>query len=550
MKKIITLFLAIIIFSFVDVFSCTNFLVTKGASIDGSNMISYAADAGGFMEPLTFLPAKDWNEKDSLEVYDWDSHKFLGKIKQVKHTYSVVGNINEYQLAIGETTFGGREGVRDTTAIIDYGSLMYLVLQRCKTAREAITFIDQITKEYGYYSSGESFSIADPNEVWIMEVHSKGVGNKGVVWAAERIPDGYIAAHANQSRIREIKMNDTENYMYSKDVITFAQEKKWYSERNGKFSFADTYNPLEPGGVLYCEGRVWRFFSLAAPSQNLSSDYFRAVEGAEPYPLYIKPDKKIGVKDMMSWMRDHFEGTEFDMTKGIAAGPYGCPYRWKSLEWKIKGDTTTTYGWERPIGTQQTAFSFIAQLRANLPREIGGIMWYGVDAASTSCYIPLYCSLGESPKAFTGGSIAKFDWNSGFWVFNLVANRAYTNWKNISKDVIKVQQNFEDKFLSFQPFIEETATKMYKNDPKMAVHYLSDYSLSQTSAVIDRWKELWEYVTVKYNDGYMNDVNVNHGRTPKSAGYENEFLKQVIEERPGYYNVKWRKANEKPNKVQ
>jgi dipeptidase len=521
--------------------ACTNFIVTKGASKDGSNMITYAADAGGFMEPLKFFQAAEHKPGSLLDIYDWDSGKFLGQIPQAPKTYKVVGNINEFQLSIAETTFGGVDSLRDSTGLIDYGSMMYIVLQRAKTAQEAITLMDTLFNKYGYFSSGESFSIADPNEVWIMEVIGKGAGSKGVVWAAMRIPDGYIAAHANQSRIRNLIMNDTKNCRYSKDVITFAKSKNIYKEYKGEFSFADTYNPLDPGSLLYCEGRVWRFYSLAAPNLKLSDDYFRAVEGADPYPLFIKPDNKIGVKDLQNWMRDHFEGTEYDMTKGLGAGPHGCPYRWKGLEWKIDGDTISTYGWERPISTQQTAFSFVMQLRSWMPNHIGGLMWYGVDDAASTCYIPLYCSMVEVPKAFVGGSIAEFDWNNGFWIFNLVANRAYTNYKNVIKDINKVQASFEERFLAYQPALENAALELDKQNKDLAIDFLSDYSINNTMKVMDTWKDLWQHITVKYNDGYINDVKKNNGRSPKGAGYNNDFLKKVLEERPGYYDVKWKK---------
>lgn len=537
MNKILTLiFLSCL--AFANSNACTNFLVSKGASANGSTMITYAADAGGFMEPLYFKPAKDWNENETVMIYDWDSGKYLGKIKQIKHTYAVVGNMNEWQVSIGETTFGGLDSLRDTTGIIDYGSLIYLALQRSKTAREAIKVMEELTSEYGYYSSGESFSIADPNEVWIMDVIAKGKGQKGINFVARRIPDGYIAAHANQSRIRELILNDLDNCIYSKNIIEFAKAKGIYKEYKGKFSFADTFNPIDVESALFCEGRVWRFYSLAAPNQNIKDDYFRAVEGAEPYPLFIKPDKKISIKDLQNWMRDHFEGTPYDMTKGLAAGPFGCPYRWKGLVWKMNGDSVNKYAWERPISTQQTAFSFISQMRSDMPREIAGVFWYGVDDAATSCYVPLYACLGEVPKCFSGGSIREFDWNSAWWVFNLVANKAYTKYKYISEDVKKVQTYFEDKFLTMQPYIEKSALDIHKQDPKLAVTFLTDYSISQSEQVTERWRELWKYITAKYNDGYINDVNVNNGRSPKGAGYDNEFLKQVIESKPGYYDIK------------
>lgn len=540
MKNIFAI-ITLIILSTSQLIPCTNLLVSKGASADGSTMITYAADAGGFMERFFYLPEATHEAGAMLEVHDWDTGKFLGEIPQIPHTYRVVGNMNQHQVTIGETTFTGLEEYRDTTGNLDYGSLMRIALQRAKTAKEAIKVIDELTTKYGYYSTGESFSIADPNEVWIMDIHPKGVGNKGIVWVARRIPDGYIAAHANQSRIREIIKNDPNNCLYSKDVISFAKEKGIAKEYKGEFSFADTYNPLDPGGVLYCEGRVWRFYSLAAPSLNLPDDYWRAVEGADPYPLFIKPDSKISVKDLQSWMRDHFEDTEYDMTKGLAAGPYGCPYRWKNLSWKLDSDTTKTYGWERPIATQQTAWSYVAQMRSTLPDEIGGILWYGVDDAATSCYIPLYSSLEAAPKPYTVGSIKDFSWGSMFWVFNLVANKSYEMYSYISQDIKAVQQNYEDKFLAYQPQLEKAALEMYKTDPKMAASFLSDYSTSNVDRIHKEWTSLWEYITVKYNDRYINDVTKDEGRAPKGVGYEQKFLEQVVKERPGYYDVDWKK---------
>lgn len=520
--------------------SCTNFLITKGASVDGATMITYAADAGGFMEPLFFHAGGDHKDGEMLKVYDWDTGTLLGEINQAKKTYRVIGNMNEFGLVIGETTYTGIETLRDTTGIIDYGSLIRITLQRAKTAREAIKTIEELTAKYGYYSTGESFSIADPNEVWIMELIGKGVGKKGINYAARKIPDGYISAHANQARIQDIDMNDKENWMWSKDVIEFAKKEKIYVERDGKFSFADTYNPLDPGGALFCEGRVWRFYSLASPSANLSTDRFRAVKDAEPYPLFIKPDKKLAVSDLKNWMRDHFEGTDFDMTQGLAAGPYACPYRWKNLTWKLDGDTTKSYGWERPIGTQQTAWSYISQSRADMPREIGNVLWYGVDAASTSCYVPFYAGNTSIPYSYDHGSIAEFSWDVAFWVFNSVANRSYLQYSLIIKDINAAQDNFETKFLTMQPSIEKAALEMYKTNPELAVEYLTDYSNNQAEKVVSSWRELWKFITVKYNDGYMNDVNVSNGRSPKGVGYDQDFLKEVIKSKPGYYDVEWR----------
>lgn len=547
MKKIVLISSIVFLFFFhFHSKACTNLLITKGASADGSTMITYNADAGGFMEPLYFSPAKEYADGAMMDIYEWDSGKFLGKIKQAKYTYHVVGNINEYQVSIAETTFGGREELRDTTAIVDYGSLMYIALQRAKTAREAIKVMTDIVAEYGYYSSGESFSIADPNEVWIMEMISKGPWEKGAVWVAVKIPDGYISAHANHSRIREFDMNDKENVMYSPDVVEFAIKRGYYDpKKDGPFSFQRAYDPSTPSSLLFCEGRVWSLFRRAAPSLNLSSDYWRAVEGATPYPLYIKPDKKLTVADAISLMRDHFEGTEFDMTKGLAAGPFGNPYRWKGLTWKISGDTINQYAWERPISTQQTAFAFVAQMRSWLPREIGGILWYGVDDNYSNVYMPLYCSIERSPKPFIGGSIANVDLNSGFWVFNLVANLAYTKYSYIIKDIQEKQRYFENKFFAFQPAVEMAALELYKKDPDLAIQFLTDYSCQQAENVVSEWRDLWYFLVAKYNDGYINDVHKDNGRHPKGVGYGDEFFRQVIKERPGYYDVKWRKPAKK-----
>ncbi len=545
-KILINLIIAFLIASSFGSFACTNLLVSKGASKDGSAMISYNADAGGFMEPLYFINAADYPVGSMLDIYEWDTGKFLGKIKQVSHTYKVIGNMNEYQVSIGETTFGGREELRDTTAIVDYGSLIYLALQRSKTAREAIQVMGDLVAEYGYYSEGESFSVADPNEVWILEMISKGKYEKGAVWAAVRIPDGYISAHANQSRIQSFDKNDKENIMCSPDVESFAIKMKYYDpKKDGQFSFQKAYAPANPSALLFCEGRVWSLFRRAAPSLNLSSDYWRAVEGAKPYPLYIKPDHNLSVQDVISLMRDHFEGTEFDMTKGFAAGPFGNPYRWKNLGWQISTDTVHHYGWERPISTQQTAFSFVAQMRSFLPREIGGVFWYGVDDTYSNVYMPLYCSITEPPKPFIGGSIAELDLTKGFWVFNLVANLAYTKYSYIIKDIKTEQSKLENKFFAFQPAVENTANELYKQDKNLAIQYLTDYSVSQSDIVFSDWYDLWKKLVVKYNDGYINNVNIDRGRNPQGVGYGDDYFKRVIEDKPGYYDLKWRKKTDK-----
>jgi dipeptidase len=520
--------------------SCTNYLISSGASADGSTMITYNADAGGFMEPLRYHPAADYKEGDSLEIYDWDTGKYLGKIAQVKHTYSVIGNMNEHQVSIGETTFGGRSELRDTNSIMDYGSLMYIAMQRAKTAREAINVMTDLVAEYGYYSSGESFSVADPKEVWILEMLGKGGEEKGAVWAARRIPDGYVAAHANQARIRKIIENDPDNCLYSKDVKSFAKKKGWWNPDSAEFSFADIYAPLDPGALLFCENRIWRFFSRIAPSQEFDIKYWRAYKGAEPYPLYIKPDKKVSVADVIDLMRDHFEGTEWDMTKGLAAGPFGCPYRWKNLTWKLSDDTVNTYAWQRPVSTQQTAFAFVSQMRTWLPDEIGGVFWYSVDDNYNNVYMPLYCCMNRTPPSYSFGSIKEFSFESAFWVFNLVANLSYTKYSYVYEDIKPVQQELESKFFKVQPAVEQAALTLHKSDPKLAVDFLTNYSVNEAEMVVNRWQDLWKYLVVKYNDGFINDVTKNNGRSPKGVSYGDYYLKKILEERPGFYDFKWR----------
>ena len=550
MKKITGIALISIIFLAFTQYnskSCTNYLISKGASVDGSTMITYNADGGGFMDQLYYSPAKDYKKGDSLKIYEWDTGKYLGKIAQVKHTYSVIGNMNEYQVSIGETTYGGRHEIMhgDSNAIMDYGSLMYIAMQRAKTARQAIKVMTNLVAEYGYYSEGESFSVADANEAWILEMISKGNMEKGAVWVARRVPDGYVCAHANQSRIRKVILDDPDNCLYAKDVMTFAEKNGWYKPDSAEFSFADIYAPADPGALLFCENRVWRFFSRIAPSQHFSTDYWRAVKGAKPYPLFIKPDKKVSVKDVISLMRDHFEGTPWDMTKGLAAGPFGCPYRWKNLVWKMSDDSVHSYAWQRPVSTQQTAFAFVSQMRSFLPREIGGVFWYGVDDNYTNVYMPLYCSMMRTPPSYSFGSIREFSFNSAFWVFNLVANLAYTKYSYVIKDIQPVQKELENKFFAQQPAIEQAAMTLYKNNKKLAVNFLTDYSVNEAETVVKRWQKLWKFLVVKYNDGYINDVNKNRGRTPKGVSYGDKFLKRLIKERPGFYDYKWRDKPEK-----
>lgn len=523
-------------------FSCTNVLVSKGASLDGSVMISYLADAGGFMDPLYFAAGKTYSRGDSIEIFEWDTGEFLGRIAQVEKTYKVIGNMNENQVAIGETTFTGRPELTAPNGILDYGSLMYLALQRSKTAREAIGVMTELVAAYGYASTGESFSIADKDEVWILELIGKGSFEKGAVWVAARVPDGYIAAHANQARIRKIDWDDTENWLWSDDLVSFARARGWFEGPDRDFNFVEAYNPLDPGSLLLCEGRVWSIFRRAAPSANFSDEYWRCVEGAEPYPLFVKPDEKISLQAMMNLTRDHFQGTPYDLTSGVAAGPYKLPYRWRSLYFSLENDTTA-YAYERPISQQQTGFSFVAQSRNWLPDHIGGIFWYGVDDTYSTCYMPLYMGMDRAPVSLITGDINAFDWNSAFWVFNLVANYAYGMYEYMIKDIQKVQSELETRSIQMTRAVDQGALALSQTSPEMMNEYLSDFSVNNAEYVVQRWRELGYYLFTKYNDRYINESG-GPRPYPRGVGYPEEWNRRAVEERPGFYDVRWRKPGE------
>ncbi len=516
--------------------ACTNILVSKGASADGSTMISYAADSHVLFGELYHWPARQWPAGSKLKVYEWDSGKYLGEIDQVEYTYSVIGNMNENQVSIGETTYGGRHELRDTTAIMDYGSLIYIALQRAKTARHAIEIMTSLVEKYGYYSSGETFSIADPNEVWIMDLLGKGPENKGAVWVAVRIPDGYISAHANQARITTFPLNDKENCMYSKDVISFAREMGYFNSKNKDFSFADAYAPLDFGAVRFCEARVWSAFRHANASMDKYIDFIEG-KSTERMPLYIQPDHKLTVADIKAMMRDHFEGTPLDMSKDVGAGPYNLPYRWRPLTWKVD---STEYFNERAIATQQTGFSFVAQMRNWLPDPIGGILWFGVDDAASSVYMPMYCGMTKVPHSLQvgNGDMLTYSPTSAFWVFNTVSNRAYTRYSDMIVDIKKVQSKLEKKFSDLIPAVDAAAKVLYDNNPKLAREYITDFSLEQAELTVDRWRELGNFLLVKYLDGNVHpekngvfDRNA-HGYPayPKHPGYSERFYRNIAKD--------------------
>jgi dipeptidase len=446
--------------------------------------------------------------------------------------------MNEHQLCIGETTWGGRHELADSTGIIDYGSLIYIALQRSKTAREAIKIMTGLVAEYGYYSEGESFSIVDKNEVWIMDMIGKGPGNKGAVWVAVRIPDDCIAAHANQARIHQFPLNDPENCIYSKDVISFARSKGYFKGKDADFSFANAYNPLDWGGLRFCEARVWSFFNLYAADD--AAKWLPYILGADPtpMPLYVKPKHKLSVRDLMTAMRDHYEGTPLDPTKDVAAGPFGSPYRFNPLAWEVDGQK---YAFERPISTQQTGFTFVAQMRNTLPDEIGGVFWFGVDDARFTVYTPMYPCMTRIPECYRvgNGDFTHFSWTSAFWIHNWVANMAYARYSQALPDAAALQDKLENGYIENQPIIEQKAAALLKDDRAKAVACLTDYSLSVAQTATDEWKRLGEYFIVKFMDGVVKKeangefVGNEHGGSqyPNRPPFPEEFLRKIVNEK-------------------
>lgn len=550
-------------------YACTNFLITKGASKDGSTMISYAADSHVLYGELYYMPAADYPEGTMVDIYEWDTGRKLGQIKQASHTYSVVGNMNEYQLSIGETTFGGLEQLVDTTAIIDYGSLIYTTLQRAKTAREAIKVMDELVRTYGYASAGESFSICDPEEVWILEMVGKGQkifgkdgkpdakrNSKGAVWVAYRIPDGYISGHANQARITKIKPADGKTSItnkdlakkynlasveciYSADVVDYAKAIGLYNGKFEDFSFSDTYCPLTFSGMRGCEARVWAGFMKANPAEAAQyEDYARGENPSHRMPLWIKPNRKLTLNDMFSFMRDHYEGTSMDMSKDLGAGPYACPYRWRPMGFEVDGKS---YIHERATSTQQTGFSFIAQSRGWLPRQIGGILWFGVDDTYSTCYAPMYCGITEIPLCFRvgNGDMVTYSPTSAFWLFNLVTNFAYSRYSDMIVDIQKVQSTLEN---GFQQEVAHNDEQMKnETDAQKLVAFANRFSNAQADYMFKSWKSLSEYLLVKYIDGNIKktDANGNFKTTPygkdriefpEQPPYPEFWYKKIVED--------------------
>ena len=521
--------------------ACTNVLVTKGASVDGSNMVSYAADSHQLYGELYYAPAGVWNEGDMRKINEWDTGKYLGEIPQIARTYQRVGNMNECQLIIAETTYGGRSELWDSTGIMDYGSLIYVALERARTAREAIKVIVDLANTYGYYSSGESFSIADKEEVWVMDLIGKGPDNKGIVWVARRVPDGYICAHANQARISTFPLDDPENCLYAPDVITFAREKGYFSGEDKDFSFCDAYAPLDFSGMRGCEARAWSAFNILCDGKftyldengkEVTQDAYDYIDYAmgwdktKRFPLFVKPARKISMKNVADVMRDHYEGTPMDMTQDIGAGGNALPYRWRPMGFEYDGKK---YINERAIATQQTGFWFVGQSRGWLPDVIGGVIWFGCDDAATSYLTPIYTCTTEIPESFRvgNGNMITYSPTSAFWMTNRVANACYKAYNIMFPTVDAEIDAWEASMAEAVAKADEDALKLYeearikprrmirRNDRKRMVvdpytdvrAYLTAFSVDNAQKIFDKWVALEQLLLIKYIDGNVKAQN-------------------------------------------
>ena len=519
--------------------ACTNFLITKGASVNGSTMITYAADSHTLYGELYFWAAAKYPAGTMLKVYEWDSGKYLGEIPQALETYTVNGNMNEHSLAIGETTYGGRDELVDTTGNMDYGSLIYITLQRAKNAREAIKIMTDFVAAHGYCSSGESFYICDPNEVWILEMIGKGTKldkktgknlNKGAVWVAVRIPDGYVCAHANQARIQTFKWSDGKTSIsskeidrifdpavetvYSHDVAEIARQYGFYQGADKDFSFSDTYCPVTFSGARGCDARVWSFFKSVNKDMWKYQDYAMGKDLTNRMPLYIKPDEKVPFEQVAGMMRDHYEETEMDMTQDVGAGPFKIPYRWRPMRWSVDGEE---YVHERAIATQQTGFWFVAESRSSMPETLAGILWFGVDDAATSCLTPIYSCSNRVPEEYAvgNGDLLTYSDNAAFWIFSRVTHFAYLRYDAVSKDIMNLQQSLESKYTEMVEIIDEHAKKLYSENREKAVEFVTDFSVNTAASTVRQWKELDRYLLVKYIDGNIKrENNGEFSRTP------------------------------------
>lgn len=520
--------------------ACTNFIVGKKASVDGSVMCSYSADDYGMFQNLCHFPAGKHAKGEMRKIYDWDTNKYHGEIPEAAETYNVIGNINEWQVTIGETTYGGREEMADSTGIMDYGSLIYVALQRSKTAREAIKVMTTIANTYGYNSEGETFTICDPNEAWIMEMMGKGPGSKGVVWVALRIPDNAICAHANQSRIGKFNMKDKKNVMYAKDVVSFARSKGWYQGKDADFSWKMAYAKPDFSGRRFCDARAWallnHFYDM--------SPYLDWALGKDPnakdMPLWVVPNKKVSVADVEACMRDHYEGTPLSVADGtdIGGGIWQMPYRPTPLMFKVDGKLCFN---ERPVSTQQTGFVFVSQMRSWMPREIGGVLWFGNDDANMVAFTPVYCSMTERPECYNtpGVDAVHFSKKNAYWVCNMTSNMVYPRYSLMFPTLKEVRDSLDNSYFAAQAGVEKKAQELYAQNPQAAVKYLNGYSVEKAQQMLARWNQLFEFMVVKYNDMIIKPTDKNGtfkktpyglGATPVRPGYPEKFAKQLVKQ--------------------
>lgn len=539
-KQIKTIALAAIMSaSAIESSACTNLIVGKKASVDGSVLVSYNADDYGMFGHLCHYPAGTHKKGEMRKIFDWDTGEYHGEIPEAPVTYNVIGNINEFQLSIGETTYGGREEMVDTTGILDYGSLIYVTLQRAKTAREAISVMTSLVEKYGYCSEGETFSICDPNEAWIMEMMGTGPGSKGVVWVAMRIPDNAICAHANQSRIGKFDMKDKKNVLYSKNVISYARKMGWFTGKDADFSWKNTYARPDFSGRRFCDARVWSFFNHYQKGFDRYLPWALGKDpNAEDMPLWIIPDRKLSVHDVEMGMRDHYEGTALALdTTNVGGGIYQMPYRPTPLQFKVDGKT---YFNERPISTQQTAFSFVSQLRSWMPREIGGVIWFGNDDANMVAYTPVYCGNTVQPECYNtpGVDAVTFSDKNAFWVCNWVSNMVYPRYSQIFPELQTLRDSLEASYFAQQADFEKKAMNLYATDKQAALRMLNDYSVEKAQQMLAEWKNLAIRIIVKYNDmGVKQEKNGKIIQKTMRPGYPESFARKLVKETGDWYTV-------------
>ena len=526
--------------------ACTNFIVAKGASTDGSVMCTYNADDYGMFIGLAHYAAGTHQKGEMRKVIDWDTKKYHGEIPEAPVTYNVIGNINEFQVTIGETTYGGREEMVDTTGIIDYGSLIYIALQRSRTAREAIKVMTSLAEKYGYNSEGETFTICDPNEAWIMEMMGCGGDKKQkVVWVAVRVPDNAICGHANQSRIGVFSQYQTE-VLHSKNVVSFARQKGWYKGTDKDFSWKNTYAFPDFSGRRWCEARVWSFFNHHKDMSRWLPWAIGKDKNAEDMPLWIVPNKKLSVKDLESDMRDHYEGTELSVADGkdMGGGIWQMPYRPTPLTFKVNGKS---YFNERPTSTQQTGFSYVSQMRSWLPREIGGVLWFGNDDGNMIAYTPIYCGNTVQPECYNtpGADAVTFSMKNAYWVCNWVSNMIYPRYSMMFPSLKTVRDSLEASYFANQAAVEAKAKELYKGNKDAAIKYLNDYSNQKAQQMLARWRQLAFYLIVKYNDmtvkpeadGKFTRTKEGIGATVERPGYPEAFKEKLVKETGDKFEV-------------